>query len=221
MSVLHPLKYGLRIANTLRARPGQLVYCRGQISITACFYELVKNQGIEIPDAELDYLALLRAPSKRLGRPCIILDRLPDSHFTVCFISQIRGRNFSPIGRFFGVPIENRKSLSVSSSLVAQQTHKSEISFPPLQLTPREPTGGQFYLFAIPVARQGIHLPPGGPVYLVDEDLQRTVEFVRQRIATCRQIHSTLRRDQLDWVEANPLWRFKNPQEEGVGYLRL
>ncbi|KAJ7236737.1 hypothetical protein B0H12DRAFT_351864 [Mycena haematopus] len=235
MGVLQSLKYGLKIASRLQARPGLLVYCRDQTSITRCFYELLRGQGIDVSDEELNYLPSLHTPSNRLGRPCIIVDQLPDSHLSVCFISQIKGRKFSPIGRFFGVPIDNtKKSPNVfsSGSPVDQEetsdlSHKSSPSFPPLRFTDRtgdDTRSGRFYLFAIPVARRRIHLPPGGARYLVDEDLQRTVELVRERVATCAQIHSTLRRDQLDWIEANPLWRFRNPQEEGVDertHLRL
>ncbi|KAF8184952.1 hypothetical protein K438DRAFT_1062956 [Mycena galopus ATCC 62051] len=243
MDFLHPLKYGLKVANRLLARPGQLVYCREQTSITACFYELLGGQGIDLSDEETNYVDSLNTkPTGSLGRPCIILDRMPDSLFSVCFISQIKGKNFSPIGQFFGVPIAG-KTRNVPHPLVHQKSalppnfaqksppfylaHESSTSFIPLRLT--DPTGddvrsGRFYLFAIPVTRRWIYMPPGDHRYLVDEDLGKAVELARQRVAACGKIHSTLRKDQLDWVKATPRWRFKNPQERGVDvrtYLRL
>ncbi|KAJ6547127.1 hypothetical protein B0H19DRAFT_1164116 [Mycena capillaripes] len=221
MSILHPLKYAVRLTRKLQARPGQLVYSREQTSITACFYELLRGRGLTLSSVEDTFLQSLQAePLPKLGRPCVILDRRSDDSYTVCFVAQIRGKAFSPVGRFFGVPIDNTKSLPATEQ-------KPSASFTPLRFT--DPTGpdtreGRFYLFAVPVVRKRIHLPRGEPRYLVEGDLERTVELVRDRVTTCSNVHAVLRRDQLEWVEEDPLWRFKNPQEGGVGlttYLRL
>jgi hypothetical protein len=210
MDVLGPLRYAHKIASTLRLQPGQLVYCREQTSITASFYDLLRAQGIHLANEESQYLASLHTKPNVLGRPCIVLDRLSATHFSVCFIAQIKGRNFSPVGRFFGIPLE-----------------KPSTSFTPLRLT--EPGGdgtrsGRFYLFAIPAVRRGIHVPPGGSRYLVNGDLQRTAELVRERVNACMKVHHGLRREQLDWAAAKPHSRFANPQEKGVDgrtFLRL
>lgn len=220
MSILHPLKYAVRLTRKLQARPGQLVYSKEGTSITACFYEFLRDRGLTLSSVEDTFLRSLQAePLPKLGRPCVILDRRSDGSYTVCFVAQIRGTALSPVGRFFGVPIDNTKS-----ALATEQ--KPSASFIPLRFT--YPPGpdmrqGRFHLFALPVVRKRIHLPPGEPRYLVDGDLQRTVELVRDRVVACSNVHDVLRRDQLEWVEENPLWRFKNP-EGGVGlttYLRL
>ncbi|KAJ7349278.1 hypothetical protein DFH08DRAFT_807801 [Mycena albidolilacea] len=214
MDVLGPLKYAHKIATTLRVQPGQLVYCREQTSITASFYDLLRAQGIHLANEESQYLASLHTKPKVLGRPCIVLDRLSATHFSVCFIAQIKGKNFSPVGRFFGIPLDN-------SSV------DREKPFTPLRLT--EPSGddtrsGRFYLFAIPAVRRWIHVPPGGSRYLVNGDLERIVQLVRERVDACMKVHHDLRREQLDWAAARPHSRFANPQEKGVDertFLRL
>ncbi|KAJ7286045.1 hypothetical protein C8J57DRAFT_656089 [Mycena rebaudengoi] len=220
MSTLKPLKLGLRLTRTSRARAGQLVYSKEPTSITACFYEFLQSQGLALSSTEEAFIrSKLRAPTVpgKLGRPCIILDRLPGGHFTVCFLAQLRGTHISPIGRFFGVPLSSTESPSPPNALP---------SFTPLQLTnANEPRRkGRFNLFAIPVVRQRIQVPPGKPINLVSGDLQRAINVVQERVMACKEGHVNLRREQMEWVEGNYDWKFHNPQERGVDpstHLRL
>ncbi|KAJ7632234.1 hypothetical protein FB45DRAFT_911882, partial [Roridomyces roridus] len=208
MSALAQLKYGSRLSRFATARIGQLVYSKEQPNITACFYEYLGARGISLTSEESDCLFSFETNPLKLGRPCIILGRTPDGGYNVCFLAQIRAQEFSPIGRFFGVPLG-------TSSASLRLTPPTQ---PTLLHKPR------FYLFAIPVIRHRIHLPPGEPRHLVPEDVQRAIEFVRDRENACYHTHATLRREQMQWVRDNRYWRFKNPQEGGVNlrtYLKM
>lgn len=227
MSILRPLQFGVRLTKKLQARPGQLVYSKERTSITACFYELLRGRGLTLSSIERDFLRSLDPPPK-LGRPCIILDRLPDGRYTVCFIAQVRGTAWSPIGHFFRVPMDNTKLLNASlvGQVPSNLTEAPSAAFNPLRLTdPGVVTRqGRFYLFAIPVVRRRINLPPAEPRYLVDGDLERLAALAHERVMACSNIHAILRRDQMNWVQEHPHWQFKNPQEGGVGlrtYLGL
>ncbi|KAJ7168141.1 hypothetical protein C8R43DRAFT_983162 [Mycena crocata] len=222
MSIYPPLNLGLKIARTLHARPGQLVYCKDGNNITACFYELLMSRGHILSPEEYSYIRLVQAAHPvTLGRPCIILDRRPDGQYIVCFIAQIRGQEFSPIGRFFGLPVGSREYSNVHQPDLSSSTSPTSSSpFIPLRIADTARNQGRaksrFSLFALPVVRQRIHLPPCEPRHLVDGDLTRGVELVRERVLACDQVHTSLRREQLSWRERTPFWRWKNPQEGGV-----
>ncbi|KAJ7093174.1 hypothetical protein C8R44DRAFT_815760 [Mycena epipterygia] len=231
MSILTPFKLGAKITGALQAQPGQLVYSTDRTSITACFYELLASQGLALWPKELDYLeSLHKATRGKFGRPCIILDRLPDRGYTVCFIAQIRGAVFSPIGRFFGARIGSTSHLNAAPPLPRPPdlSFESSTSFAPLRLTDVAATGPRprrFYLYGIPVVRDKIQLFPGEPRHLIDGDLQRAIEMVRGRVMACSDHHPHLRRDQLRWFrERETIWRHNNPQEGGLDmqtYLRM
>jgi hypothetical protein len=216
MSVLPQLKLALRITQTLQARAGQLVHSKERTSISACFYEFLTSRGLDLLPEEVQYLNHHWRPVSKLGRPCIILDRLPDGRYVVCFIAENRGKTFSPVGQFFGVPVASAHPKQ--SPLSQQPPEKTSTGFPPLQLTPfvgNMTDRGRFDFYAIPVVREKIHLPLGKPRCLVPGDLQRAVELVRERMQACNQEHIALRKEQLSWFEENRLWQYENPQEGG------
>ncbi|KAJ7090227.1 hypothetical protein B0H15DRAFT_253674 [Mycena belliarum] len=230
MSILPKLRLAANITRIARAQPGQLAYCMDRPSITACFYELLQTRGATLSLEESKYQHALRCTPLKLGRPCIILDRPKDGRYTIGFISQIRrGRPFSPLGRFFGVPLGTASSSEASSLSTdgKQLPHGPSTYFPPLHLTEGGTTRWRkhrFYFFAIPVVRQKIHIPPGEPRQLVPGDLDRALAFAHERVMTCTANHTVLRRDQLSWFEETPSWRFENPREGGVNlrtHIRL
>lgn len=231
MSLLTPFKLGAKITSGLQARPGQLVYTRDRTSITGCFYELLYSQGLALSPKESDYLD---KATHGKHRPCIILDQLPDRGYTVCFIAQLHGAVFSPIGRFFGVRIGGTSRLDAAPPRIRKPTDLSlewAASFPPLRLTdgpgprPEPSLPGTFYLYGIPVVRDKIQLFPGEPRHLIDGELQRAIELVRGRVTECWDHHLHLRRDQLRFFEERGIsWRYNNPRqmvEHRDAYLRL
>ncbi|KAJ7043251.1 hypothetical protein C8F04DRAFT_1074224 [Mycena alexandri] len=222
LSILPRLKYAASLTNALRAQPGQLAYTKDQPSITGAFYEFLRAGGLSLWSEESEFLDSL-PPRRRLGRPCIILERLPDGYATVCFIGKIKGTRFSPIGRLFAVPMAKR---SVSSTDPLNAFPESP-SFPSIQLT--KPSGyyansgrydkydfhGRFCIFAIPVVRR-VWLFPGGPRRLVPGDLERLLEMVDEKVQMCQSGHAVLRREQLEWAQTyKGLWKFLNPKEYG------
>ncbi|KAJ6606560.1 hypothetical protein DFH09DRAFT_1120603 [Mycena vulgaris] len=230
MSILPKLHRAARITKKLQIQPGQLVYSKDRISITACFYEFLQNRGHSLLPEESRYLHTLQSTTPTgFGRPCIVLDQLPDRRYTVCFMAQIWGKAFSPLGRFFRVPVGRgwRSPRHIPYPNAPSLAPVEEPSFLPLRLTDPHVTPThkcRFYLYAIPVVRDFIHLPPYEPRHLVAGDLQRTVNLVRERVMACSVNHAILRREQLQWVAKTYSWRFKNPREGGVHertYLRI
>ncbi|KAJ7184207.1 hypothetical protein C8R46DRAFT_453704 [Mycena filopes] len=222
LSILPRLKYAASITRKLRAQPGTLAYTKEQPSITGAFYEFLRTRGHALWPEESEFLASFPPPARtRLGRPCIILERLPDGYATVCFIGKIKGTRFSPLGRLFAVPMAKR-SVSRTDPLNA---FPDSPSFKSIRLT--EPTGyyakngrydrydfhGRFCLFAIPVVRR-VWLFPGGPRHLVPGDLERVVQVVDEKVQMCLHNHAVLRAEQLEWAQTRRnSWTFWNPKE--------
>ncbi|KAJ7702375.1 hypothetical protein B0H17DRAFT_1044093 [Mycena rosella] len=238
-SFLAPFKLAVKITRALRAEPGQLVYCRERTSINACFYEFLQTRGVDLSSGESTFLHNLQSkPPGKLGRPCIILDRLSDGRYTVCFIAQMRSPVFSPVGRFFAMPVRVHSSsdprieqpsslpstpppINQTASLppINQQLPEESSFRPPLRLTDPGAPGSRgkytFFLYAIPVVRQRVHLPPGRPMRLVEGDFERLVEFALERETVCRARHAAMRREQLHWFGKHyNTWPTLNPQEE-------
>ncbi|KAK7023895.1 hypothetical protein R3P38DRAFT_3194438 [Favolaschia claudopus] len=165
--------------------------------MSACFYELLAQQGVELWNEESLYLASLPThSSKAFARPCIVLKRQADNHDYVCFIYQLRGRTLGPIARFFGVPVTGNQDPGPNGG-------DPTISFQPLRFStvPEFTRLGRFHLFAVPVVREQLYAPPGPPIYLHNDDLQKTIELAREKAISWAQIRPDLRKEHLTWVE--------------------
>lgn len=152
--------------------PGEIAHIQDDGSLIRGFYDFVTWQGLKITQEE----SRLRNLAKRepTGRMCLVLQRLADGTYLICFLTSFggtkRGVNIaSPLGRLFAVAIEDTEEFPKGT--------------PSVKLTPKWRTGA--FLYALPVPRKKLvrhKLAKYMPFMLSVGELERVKRLILDRI---------------------------------------
>ncbi|KAJ8507493.1 hypothetical protein ONZ45_g10150 [Pleurotus djamor] len=182
------LEFTRRTGQFNKDERGNVSFHAGELALTDgglphAFVEFVQRRGYRLTSQERELLL----PGFRgdLKRYCLVLGRLEDGRYLVCYLATFNkafhGKNISsPIGRFF--------SISIGKTIPWPPGYAS------IKVSPPWPEGS--FIFGVPIVRSNLTVPKFGTSrrFMVDSgELQRLKSFIQTRIQLFDKHHKKLR----------------------------
>lgn len=150
--------------------PGEIAHIQDDGSLICGFYDFATWQGLKITQEESKLISM----AGPVGRMCLVLQRLADGTYLVCFLTSFGGTKrgekiASPLGRLFAVAIDD--------------TAEYPKGTPSVKFTPKWLNGA--FLYALPVPRKTLvrhKLAKHRPFMLSVGELERVKRLILDRI---------------------------------------